>query len=238
MIAQDSVICPNIAVYNADYADCNGEYELSHYVVLWSVERPVYRHKIKDRFIFWNKGGLGWSIGKKAYLTSGSHWHRSGLDSPEPWQGDWENGVLVDCVDTSSSQDCVWSGYSNWSPCSASCGDGLQSRTRKVLERAHNGGKECEGDEEEFRRCFQEPCKLSGPGQNSILCLWSSWGQWGSCSSSCGSGTQSRFRVFLVGQGGREGRSLDEDKCDGGSQETRPCEIQSCPRNTSSSGNG
>ena len=29
------------------------------------------------RYIFWNKGGFGWSIGKKAYLMSGSHWHRS-----------------------------------------------------------------------------------------------------------------------------------------------------------------
>ena len=29
------------------------------------------------RYVFWNKGGIGWSIGKKAYLMSGSHWHRS-----------------------------------------------------------------------------------------------------------------------------------------------------------------
>ena len=29
------------------------------------------------RFIFWNAGGLGWSIGKRDYLSSGSHWHRS-----------------------------------------------------------------------------------------------------------------------------------------------------------------
>ena len=28
------------------------------------------------RYIFWNAGGLGWSIGKLEYLTSGSHWHR------------------------------------------------------------------------------------------------------------------------------------------------------------------
>ena len=227
VISEDSVICANIAVYNADYADCNGEYQLTHYVVLWAVERPVYRHKNRDRFIFWNKGGLGWSIGKKAYLTSGSHWHRSGLDTPEPWQGEWDNGVVVDCV-TSSSQDCVWSGWSSWSSCSQSCGQGVETRTRKVLERAHNGGQECQGEDEEFRGCFQEPC-LTGPSQNSILCLWSSWGEWSSCSASCGSGSQTRFRVFLVGQGGREGRSFDEDKCDGGSEETRQCHSVTCP---------
>ncbi len=29
------------------------------------------------RYIFWNAGGLGWSIGKEEYLQTGSHWHRS-----------------------------------------------------------------------------------------------------------------------------------------------------------------
>ena len=230
VISSDSVICPGIVVYNADYADCNGQYELTHYVVLWAVERPVYRHKTKDRFIFWNKGGLGWSIGKKAYLTSGSHWHRSGLDTAEPWQGDWEHGVVVECVTGEQpGQDCVWSGYGQWSECSETCGQGVQVRTRKVLERAHNGGQECQGDSQEFRRCFQEPC-LTVPGDNSILCLWSSWSSWSSCSASCGAaGTQQRFRVFLVGQAGREGRSLDEDKCAGGAQENRTCHNEECP---------
>jgi hypothetical protein len=67
------------------------------------------------------------------------------------------------------------------------------------------------------------------PDQNSFLCLWSSWGEWGGCSSTCGSGVRERFRVFLVGQNGREGRSLDEDNCSGGSQETRDCTTTDCP---------
>ena len=58
----------------------------------WAKHRPVYKHVAKDRwkhfklwsegishfaklnlsnsrFIFWNAGGLGWCIGKEAYLT-------------------------------------------------------------------------------------------------------------------------------------------------------------------------
>ena len=27
--------------------------------------------------IFWNAGGLGWSIGKLEYLEDGRHWHKS-----------------------------------------------------------------------------------------------------------------------------------------------------------------
>ena len=86
--------CPSISVTSADYAECNGAYSVTDYVVLWAVHRPVYKHVAKDRYaggvlwmemviriilryIFWNKGGFGWSIGKKAYLMSGSHWHRS-----------------------------------------------------------------------------------------------------------------------------------------------------------------
>jgi hypothetical protein len=49
--------------------------------------------------MFWNAGGVGWSIGKTAYLETGSHWHRSGLDSEEPWQGEWEKNVRVECIE-------------------------------------------------------------------------------------------------------------------------------------------
>ena len=180
----------------------------------------MWRHVSKDRFIFWNKGGLGWSIGKKAYLSSGSHWHWSGLDSPEPWQGEWEAGVVVECV----SPHCRWSDYSPWSPCSTSCGQGVQVRSR-VLE---EGGEQCEGEPEEWRRCFLSPC-LTPPSDSSLLCLWSSWGAWGACSATCGPASQQRFRVFLVGQGGREGRALDQDRCEGGETESRPCREAGCP---------
>ena len=43
------VICPTISVDSADYADCNGVYSITGYVVLWAVLRPVYKHRSKDR---------------------------------------------------------------------------------------------------------------------------------------------------------------------------------------------
>ncbi|TRY75710.1 hypothetical protein TCAL_01259 [Tigriopus californicus] len=92
------VICPTVNVLGATYARCDGEYRISSESVEWAPDRPVFKHVGKDRYIFWNAGGLGWSIGKRDYLTTGSHWHRSGLDSDEPWQGPWERGVVVECV--------------------------------------------------------------------------------------------------------------------------------------------
>ena len=50
-----------------------------------------------ERVIFWNAKGYGWSIGSTAFLVSGTHWHKSGLDSDEPWNGKWEKNVTVDC---------------------------------------------------------------------------------------------------------------------------------------------
>ena len=52
-----------------------------------------------ERVIFWNAKGYGWSIGSTAFLVSGTHWHKSGLDSDEPWNGKWEKNVTVDCKD-------------------------------------------------------------------------------------------------------------------------------------------
>ena len=101
----------------------------------WAPERVVYKHTEKDRwgwgmfnaysgkkfaifccrYIFWNAGGLGWSIGKLEYLEDGRHWHKSrfifrkvppwtiirlfsgGSDAKEPWQDVWLSGVTVKC---------------------------------------------------------------------------------------------------------------------------------------------
>ena len=71
------VICATLNVLGATYANCDGRYQVTGESVEWAPERPVYRHVSKDRFVFWNAHGLGWSIGKEEYLTSGSHWHRS-----------------------------------------------------------------------------------------------------------------------------------------------------------------
>ena len=74
------VICDTLNVLGATYANCDGRYKVTTDVVEWAPERPVYRHVKKNRYIFWNAHGLGWSIGKAEYLTSGSHWHRSKSD--------------------------------------------------------------------------------------------------------------------------------------------------------------
>ena len=100
------------------------------------------------------------------------------MDTAEPWQGDWEKNVRVECADgggqdqlqeedlslilSSTVADCLWSGFSEWSSCSSSCGSGFQRRERKILQPARNEGLECAGQGKEERTCKLEAC----PGES------------------------------------------------------------------------
>ena len=45
----NALLCPRVVVYNADYADCNGEYDVTEETVSWAPDRRVYAHRTKDR---------------------------------------------------------------------------------------------------------------------------------------------------------------------------------------------
>jgi hypothetical protein len=46
----------------------DGYYTLVSERVNWATDRPVYKEISKDYYIFWNSGGLGWSIGSTSSL--------------------------------------------------------------------------------------------------------------------------------------------------------------------------
>ena len=61
--------------------------------------------------------------------------------------------------------DGGWSDLGDWSVCSAECGGGSQIRSKTCTNPSPaNGGKECEGEDEESRTCNPEPC----PGQSTF----------------------------------------------------------------------
>jgi len=55
--------------------------------------------------------------------------------------------------------DCVMGGWSDWSSCSQTCGDGIAARSREVVEQPLNDGLACP-DLRETRSCNIEPCTV------------------------------------------------------------------------------
>ena len=57
-----AIICKSVFVSGATYADCNGQYNYVGIPASFDPEKPVYKHEMKNRYIFYNV--CGWSIGK------------------------------------------------------------------------------------------------------------------------------------------------------------------------------
>lgn len=83
---------------------------------------------------------------------------------------------------------CVLGKWQQWTPCSRTCNGGSQRRTRAVVQAAAHGGDVC-FHRQETRRCGSGPCPLN--------CDVSPWGQWGQCSQTCGTGSQTRTRNIV-----------------------------------------
>ncbi|XP_019306345.2 semaphorin-5A isoform X1 [Panthera pardus] len=104
--------------------------------------------------------------------------------------------------------DGVWSCWSPWSKCSATCGGGHYMRTRSCTNPAPAyGGDICLGLHTEEALCNTQPCPES----------WSEWSDWSECDVS---GVQIRARqcilLFPVGS-----------QCSGNTTESRPCVFDS-----------
>uniref|UniRef100_A0A3Q4MQ01 Adhesion G protein-coupled receptor B1 n=1 Tax=Neolamprologus brichardi TaxID=32507 RepID=A0A3Q4MQ01_NEOBR len=111
-------------------------------------------------------------------------------------------------VDSASGEE-----WSSWSVCSATCGEGWQSRTRFCVSSSYS--TQCSGPLRE-----QRPCN------NSAVCpvhgAWDEWSPWSLCSSTCGRGYRSRTRTCTPPQFGG-------DPCEGPEKQTKFCNIAVCP---------
>ncbi|XP_059826219.1 thrombospondin type-1 domain-containing protein 7B isoform X2 [Hypanus sabinus] len=53
------------------------------------------------------------------------------------------SGYVEEMCSVPCPSDCKLSDWSNWSPCSKSCGSGIQVRSKWLREKAYNGGRPC-----------------------------------------------------------------------------------------------
>jgi len=158
-------------------------------------------------------GGLpvngGWSSWSACSQPCGGGIQTRTCTNPSPANGG------ADCVG-SNTQSCntqacpqpVNGGWSSWSACSQPCGGGIQTRTCTNPSPA-NGGADCVGSN--TQTCNTQAC--IGPVDGG-------WTDWGTCSQSCGGGTQTRSCTNPTpANGGAD--------CVGSN--TQSCNTQACP---------
>uniref|UniRef100_A0A3Q2CH68 SCO-spondin n=1 Tax=Cyprinodon variegatus TaxID=28743 RepID=A0A3Q2CH68_CYPVA len=121
--------------------------------------------------------------------------------------------------------DSGFSPWSLWSSCTKTCTD-VQSPATKSRHR-QCAKPPCSGISHQEKACNLPQC----PGELCVRadcvernCSWMEWGQWGSCSRSCGVGQQQRIRTFFPPAGNG---SWCADIV-GGNLENRFCNIRPC----------
>merc|ERR1711871_131826 len=120
---------------------------------------------------------------------------------------------MVSCNANPCPVDCILSGWRTTTPCSVSCGTGVEKRVRNVIRPGNHGGEACSTE-----RSRNVPCNLGSCPAN---CNVSGWGEWSKCTRTCDGGMKTRTRtVIQKAQTGSTCPSLTE---------SAPCGNTNCP---------
>lgn len=123
-------------------------------------------------------------------------------------------GASAPCdVSDGAPQPCVPSTWSEWSPCSASCGGGARFRRREIVTPAEPGGDT--GDCEALVQT--EPCSELQCGADTD-CVHTPWSSWSGCNADCGTGEARRARSVAMPKQG------NGSPC-GALEQVRPCDT-------------
>ncbi|XP_060783053.1 spondin-1b isoform X2 [Neoarius graeffei] len=83
---------------------------------------------------------------------------------------------------------CMVSEWTDWGPCSVSCGVGMHIRRRMLKTPALPG--QCTEQLEQVEKCMMPECPVD--------CMLSEWTEWSECNKSCGKGHMIRTRMIKL----------------------------------------
>uniref|UniRef100_A0A3Q3ALP3 Hemicentin 1 n=1 Tax=Kryptolebias marmoratus TaxID=37003 RepID=A0A3Q3ALP3_KRYMA len=161
----------------------------------------------------------GWSPWEECSQTCGQGNRtrvRTCSDPPAQHGGRSCEGQAVEVIMCSVRPCPNWGSWLPWSPCSETCGKGIQSRVRLCNHPPPAfDGLQCGGTDTQTQVCKERLCPDG---------KWSSWISWGACSVSCGGGTRQRTRLCASPAPQHGGR-----KCEGNDVHTDFCNSDPCP---------
>eukprot|EP01006_Ploeotia_vitrea_P025256 TRINITY_DN58129_c0_g1_i1.p1 TRINITY_DN58129_c0_g1~~TRINITY_DN58129_c0_g1_i1.p1 ORF type:complete len:406 (+),score=89.28 TRINITY_DN58129_c0_g1_i1:268-1485(+) len=100
----------------------------------------------------------------------------------------------------------------------STCGGGIQMASRTCSNPPPaSGGADCVGDDTKQQDCNTQHCPINGG--------WSQWSGWGTCSSTCGGGSQTASRTCSNPPPANGGTD-----CAGDETKQQDCNTQDCPK--------
>ncbi|XP_059996726.1 adhesion G protein-coupled receptor B2 isoform X13 [Lagenorhynchus albirostris] len=132
-----------------------------------------------------------------------------------PAEADLHSGSSNDLFTTEMRYvEGQWLEWGPWGPCSMSCANGTQQRSRKCSV-AGPAWATCTGALTDTRECGNLECPATDG-------KWGPWNAWSLCSKTCDTGWQRRFRMCQAT--GSQGYP-----CEGTGEEVKPCSEKRCP---------
>ncbi|XP_036019952.1 adhesion G protein-coupled receptor B2 isoform X8 [Mus musculus] len=132
-----------------------------------------------------------------------------------PAEADLHSGSSNDLFTTEMRYvEGQWLEWGPWGPCSSSCANGTQQRSRKCSV-AGPAWATCAGALTDTRECSNLDCPATDG-------KWGPWNAWSLCSKTCDTGWQRRFRMCQAS--GTQGYP-----CEGTGEEVKPCSEKRCP---------
>ncbi|XP_056005158.1 coadhesin-like [Ostrea edulis] len=194
-----------------------------------------YVHGLMGGDDIWMGGFDGPHEGSWAWSGGVFSWSYTNWDSSEPnnsgdedcalmyaSSGRWNDGkcsaaLQFICKKNTPPIDGGWASYGSYGSCSRSCGGGTQTRSRACTNPSPQwGGDQCPGSSTQSQSCNTHSCPIDGG--------WASWGSYGSCTLTCGGGTQQRSRTCTNPSPQYNGAS-----CPGSDVSSRSCNTHNCP---------